>query len=266
MPKRFLHSYFLVFSIVLCSHLALSQTKDSINYAALSGDYIQFSLGYSYQQVKDASLSPLTYAGNMGNIGLGYIYQSAKWRNSIYIMGFGAFQNPQQRAPDNSSRVTTFAGRLHYRLSYRVWQHHKWRLYAGVASTNVWDYRTHNRFGNSSENFTGLANLGPTLHLQRPFDLWGQKWQARYTLDLPVAAYVVRPGFIKPLLIEEPSVQEWAFWGDYSSVFSTLKLAWLLDNGNQILLSYQWEYATYKPLNKVQLAGHHLALSALFKF
>lgn len=239
----------------------------SVHAQVAAKDYLEFSLGYTYQKVKDASLSPLTYGGHLGHIGLAYRSLSDRWRNEVQLQGFGAKQYPLQGSPDNFSETLTFAGRLHYRLSYKLSQAPGGTtIYGGIASNNLWDYRSHNRFGNSSENFTGIAAIGPSAQIQKTFHFWQQHWQLEYVLDLPLAAFVIRPGFIKPLLNDEPSTQEWAFWGDYFGLFSTTRWAWLLPNGNQIALSYQWEYAAYQPLNSVQLAGHHLALSTLFKF
>lgn len=230
------------------------------------GDFLIFGPGYSYEIVKDASLSALSYSGHMGLLEIGYYSQNEKWISDLEIFAFGPYQHPVTDNEDNLSRTTTIGARAHYKLAYNVYTANRWQFFAGISSKNLWDYRLHNRYGNSSENFVGIFGIAPALIAQRPFELWGLHFFAQAELDVPVASYVFRPGYIKPLLGEEISVREWNSISETTSVFSKLKLGWILDNGNLINLSYRWEYALVNPRNKMQLGAHHLSITTAFKF
>lgn len=232
----------------------------------LRGHFMPFGLGYSFEVVKDASLSPVSYSGSLGNIKLGYIHQNDNWLSSFDLFGIGGFQKPDINREGNLSRTITFGGRLTYSLSYKVNKSSDWSVFAGLTSTNIWDFRIHNRYNNSSSNYVGLFSMGLIGTVQKPFEFIGQNWAVQYSLGLPVGAYYLRPGYIKPFFNDGIGSKGFAFWGDYFQLDSRTELIWLRPGGNQIRLSYYWEYAQLDPLNKVQLGGHHLTISTVLKF
>ncbi len=232
----------------------------------LEGHYMPFGLGYAFQTVKDASLSPVSYSGNLGTIQSGYYSQDERWLNLLDISGFGGFQYPDVNPEGNNNRTTLFAGRVIYSLSYQVYQSGDWRFFTGLLSHNVWDYRDVRSYTNSASNFNGMFAAGIQLTAQKPFELFGENFGLQYALGLPVACYYWRPGYIKPFFADEIAVKDFAYWGDYFALDSKTDLYWSLNESNWLKLSYQWEYTQLDIPNKIQTATHFLSVSTIFKF
>ena len=232
----------------------------------LEGHYMPFGLGYAFQTVKDAALSPVSYSGNLGAINSGYYHQDEKWLSQFDLTGFSGFQTPDVNPENNANQATLISARAHYSLSYKVYEAGNWVFLAGILSHNSWDYRDVRFYANSSANYTGMFAAGLQLTAQKPFQLFGDKFGLQYGLGLPVGCYYLRPGYIKPFFAEEIASKEFAFWGDYFALDSRTDLYWKLTSSNWLRLSYQWEYTQLDVLNKVQTATHLLTVSTIFKF
>lgn len=245
-------------ALLLCS---LAQAQP------MQGFFMPAGFGYTYEVVKDNSLSPVSYSGHLAQAIIGFYYQDEKWLSQLDIRGMGGWQYPDVTPSDVSRQTLTGLGRAHYFLSYEVYENESWRFFAGLLSYNSWDYRSHNRYGNSQDNYTGLFSAGPKFVVQKqPFQLWQQNFALQYGLGLPVGTYFFRPGYVKPYTNNEIAAKDFAWWGDFFLADSRTDLIWILNNGNQLRLSYIWEYATLNAPNKVQLASHQLAVTTVFKF
>lgn len=240
----------------------------SINIKAqiYEGHYIPFGLGYSFQTVKDQSMSPVSYSGNLGSLSTGYYYQNENWLSLFDISGFGAFLYPNVNRENNSNSAISISARASYSMSYKVYEKGGWQFFAGLLSHNVWDYRDISSFSNNSFNFNGFISGGINLVSQKNFQLWNQKFGFQYSLGVPFSTYALRPGYIKPFIADEIGSQEFYFWGDYYALDSKTDLFWRMNANNFVRLSYQWEYNELMALNKVQVASHFLTLSIIFGF
>ncbi|MEQ9263037.1 MAG: hypothetical protein RLP14_07750 [Owenweeksia sp.] len=246
----------------LCAILFCTGIKAQL----FDGHYMPFGLGYAYQTVKDAALSPVSYSGNLGSIQSGYFDQNEKWLSQFDLLGFSGFQYPDVNPEGNDNQTTVFAGRAHYHLSYKVFEKSNWFFFAGLLSHNVWDYRQVRLYNNSEANFNGMFSAGVQLTAQRPFSLFGEQFGLQYGLGLPVGCYYMRPGYIKPFFADEIASKGFAFWGDYFALDSRTDINWKLNDHNWLRLTYQWEYTRLDVLNKVQTGTHFLSASTLFKF
>ncbi|WP_417612534.1 hypothetical protein [Owenweeksia hongkongensis] len=231
-----------------------------------TGHYMPFSLGYGFETVKDVSLSPVSYSGKLGRIGIGYYYQNEKWISMLDIAGLAGQQYPEVNPESGYRNTLTILGRATYHLSRRIYTKNDWTIFAGILSHNTWDYREHSRYGNSSVNYTGLFSFGPVITVQKPFEVFSKSFTINYQLGLPFGTYYLRPGYVKPFLNEQISNKGFAFWGDYYTIDSRADLIWTLKGGNQLRLSYNWDYSQLDLLNKVQIATHQLSISTVFKF
>ena len=225
-----------------------------------------FGLGYGFETVKDASLSPVSYSGSLGSISTGYYFQNEKWISQFDIAGLVGYQYPDVNRESGYRETLTILGRGTYNLSRRVFVKNDWTFFAGILSHNTWDYREHSRYGNSSANYTGLFSFGPVVTVQKPFELFSKNFTFSYSLGLPFGTYYLRPGYVKPYLNESIENRGFAFWGDYFALDSRTDLIWTLKSGNQLRLSYNWDYSQLDLLNKVQLATHQISISTVFKF
>lgn len=238
----------------------------SIAFGQPIGDYLKFGLGYGFQTVKDQSLSPVSYSGSLGQLNLGYYSQSEKWLSEFEVIGLGGFQHPDIDQGENPSSTTSGMARLRYALSRQLSTIGEWRFYGGLSSLNSLDYRNHNKYSNSESNYTSLFALGITAGVQNEFEWLQKRWGAQFFVDLPVATYYLRPGYVKPFLNGDIGSKGVAWWGDFMIINMRSNLIYYLNNGNQLRLNYYWEYWALQPLNKVQTATHQISLCAVFKF
>lgn len=230
------------------------------------GFYLPMGFTYAFETVKDNSLSPVSYSGHLGGLHLGFYFQNENWLSELNLGAAGAYQYPDVERDISLSQTLSIISRGAYSLSYQVFEKDEWRFFAGLLSLNSFDYRNHNRYGNSQDNYAAFLSAGPALTTQRGFGLWDQDFLFQYQLGIPVGTYYFRPSYIRPYFNDAPGSKGFAWWGDYFEISSRADLAWILKNENQLRLSYNWGYSQLDKLNKVQLATHYLALTSVFKF
>ncbi len=233
---------------------------------SFKGHFLQFGLGGGHQIVKDEALSPVSYSGYLGQIHLGYTYQNQRWISDLHIAGLGGFQNADVGSEQDLRQTSTGLGRASYHLSRNIIRTKNFKMFAGILSYNSWDYRNHERYGNSQDNFAGLFSAGAQFTFQRLFKTKNSYIVLQYGLGVPVATYYMRPGFIKPYLNQKIANKDFAFWGDFYTIDSDAELIFLLQNGNQIRVGYQWDFSQLDVLNKTQAGLHQISVSTVFQF
>lgn len=236
-------------------------------FAQRSGDFLlSFGFQYGYERVLDEALSPISYSGSLGGLQLGFDFKNSQWLSQLEISGLGGFQYPAIKNEAVNRQTITGLVRAHYSLSRQVTEWKKWKIFVGLLSHNLYDYRNHNRYGNSQDNYLGLFSVGPVFSAQRPFTLWQKNFAFHYQLGLPVGTYYLRPSYIKPYTNGKIGNKGFAWWDSFYLLHSHSKLVWTLKSGNEIRLNYQWDFAQLNELNRVQIGGHQLALSTALKF
>lgn len=225
-----------------------------------------FGMVYNLETVKDDALSPVSYSGSLGGLSLGYYYQNKNWISLLEINGSAGFQKPDVNREGSRSETVSTVSRASYQLLRRVYSKSDWIFYAGLLSHNTFDYRQHNRYSNSSENYVALFTFGTSVAVQKPFTIFSKNFVGQYTMGFPFGTYFFRPSYIKPLLNEEIGSKGFAFWGDYYLLNSRMELIWIFDSGNQLRLFYNWEFASFNQLNKVQTDLQQIGISTVFKF
>lgn len=238
---------------------------------SFDGNFIPFSLGGSYQVFIDEFNSPLIYSGLIGLSQTGFVNQNGYLQHNLYINGGAGFQRPELNRDENLSRYTTYLARIHYSIRYKLWQKQMQSFFAGIVSHNTWDYRLHNRFGNSAETFTGLFSYGLSASYQREFDfkIWGKKPKHigfQFDLNLPIASYVLRPAYVNQTVADEIGFTKNLLVGDFFHINTQAHLVYFLKNGNQLRLSYNWDYASIAAPNYTLQAEHQLFISTYFNF
>lgn len=230
------------------------------------GHFMRFGLGYSYQSVLDQSMSPVSYSGHFGHIKIGYHDQNERWLSEVDINAALGLQKPDVNQEESNSQTLSSLVRLRYSLLRKWGDWGDWRVLAGLSSLNRLDFRSHNQYVNSQVNYTSIFALGPAAGLQREFALFHENWGVQVFMDLPLAAYYLRPGYIKPFFNDQLGSKGFVGWGNYFQLNTRSDLIYYLGNGNQLRLSYDWEYTSLKPLNKVQTGTHQISVCAVFKF
>ncbi len=233
---------------------------------SVNGHFMPFGVMYAFETVKDEALSPVSYSGSLGSLSLGYYYQNDNWISALDLNGGGGFQAPDVNRENSPSNTTTGFARGSYQLLRRIATYKDFRFYAGVLSHNVFDFRQHNRYSNSSDNFVALFGFGTSVAVQKPFEVLNKNFMLGYTLGFPLGAYYMRPGYVKPYFLDEAGTTGFAFWGDYYILNSKTELTWIFNNGNQLRLFYNWEFTQIDVLNKSQTDMQQIGLSTIFKF
>lgn len=246
----------LLLPIAFCFCLQLSAQVQQ-------GHFLNFGFNFTHQTVKDESLSPVSYSGPLGGLGIGYFDQNDKWLSQFEATITGAYQYPDIERDLDLSQTTTILSRAYYSLQYEVLEKDEWHYFAGLKSHNLFDFRDHNRYTNSQSNYFASFSLGPIITVQRGFGYFSKRFQLQSGFAFPVATYQLRPGYVKPFTNSEVGDQGFAYWGDFYMLDWRSELAWLLPNGNQIELSYHWNYTELQQLNKIQLAAHQIALNVI---
>ncbi len=230
------------------------------------GHYMPFGIVYSFETVKDDALSPVSYSGHFGGLSIGYYFQNEKWISLLDINGSGGIQHPDVNREGSRSSTITTATRGSYQLLRKLSTYRNWTFYSGLLSHNIFDFRQHNRYGNSSDNYEALFGFGPSFAVQRPFELFNKNFAIQYTLGIPFGAYYIRPSYIKPYFGDKAGSKGFAFWGDFYTLNSKTELIWMLGNGNQLRLFYNWEFSQLDVLNKTQTEIQQIGFSTIFKF
>lgn len=226
------------------------------------GYYLPFQLDYSLQVVKDASLAPVSYSGIAGSLATGFVHQGKRYVQSLEIRASSGLLFSDV-SMEQASSALLLGARANYKIGYQVWSKNGYVLHVGLATLNSFDYREINQYSNNSFNFQAAFGLGPFFNVQKSFTFFKQFFNVNYQLSLPVAAYVLRPGFVKPSIAEQFGYMAFEGWQNYFQLDSKASLQWQISSENYLCLNYQWEYFQLNRPNKIQLAQHYIGLSLL---
>ncbi len=232
------------------------------------GEFILFGLGGQIESFKDDFVSPLIYQGLSGAAGIGWHSQHGPWQNNFDGHIALGWQSPRSLI-EVANQTTSLTGSLNYSLRYRLVNKNKQALFLGLSSANLIGYRRHNLYRNSALSFSNFISYGFSAAWQfRPqLKLWNTKiplaWQSE--LNLPVASYLIMPGYTRQSFKDESGFKAHRFIGDFWHLELRHNLVYPLANGNQVRLSYHWNYAQLNSLNYLSQAQHYLMIHLMFK-
>ena len=232
------------------------------------GEYILFGLGGQIENFKDDFVSPLIYQGYSGAAGIGWHSQHGAWQNNFDGHIAVGLQSPRSLM-DVDNQTTTVSGSINYSLRYRVIKEDKHALFLGLSSANLIGFRRHSLYRNSALSFSNFFSYGlsASWQFQPKLSLWGNKvplaWQSE--LNFPLASYLIMPGYTRQSFNDESGFKSHRFIGDFWHLELRHNLVYPLKNGNQIRLSYHWNYAELNSLNYLSQAQHYLMIHLMFK-
>jgi hypothetical protein len=250
----------LIFFIMLSFSLS--------SQSAFNGEYILFGLGGQLENFKDDLVSPLLYGGYSGAASLGWHSQHGAWQSNLDGHIAIGYQSPLS-LKQASNQTTTISGSVNYSLRYRIISKEKQALFIGLSSANLIGYRNHNLYRNSSLSFSNFISYGPSASWQyQPqwhIGNWNLPiaWQSE--ISLPLASYLIMPGYNRQFFNNESGLKKHTFIGEFWHLDFRHNLVYLLKNGNQLRLSYHWNYAEYEGLNYVAQGQHYLMFHLLYK-
>ncbi len=241
-------------------------------------NWIPFSLGLTYNTVKDAGMSPVTYSGPGIAFSLGYNREREKSINRIaFTLNSGILMSKYYS--DTEKGIGNLSG---YNLSYihlrRLKKIMKNRVYwyFGGKFDILANFRTNLQLGNSYSNYEAFASLAPATSLKYDFKIKKRKLYLYLGMSLPVFSYCVRPNYISVFdftanLDEEDLINDFFDNGKIATINrlfrlnTNLEFAYRMRNNNMLKFSYLWGFYNYKGgKNKVQAATHGIIFTALF--
>jgi hypothetical protein len=234
----------------------------------LSGDYLFLGLGASSESYKDHFVSPNVYGGVSGDISLGWHSYKEAWMSNLDATGLAGWQNPIA-FPNQNSQTNSFGFKGHYSLRYRFSQKGKHGFLAGIYSQNIFVIRNHNQFSNSAQSASGFFGYGPSLAYtySRTTKVFGRDWHWSWQSEwnIPFGTYILRPNFIRTYAFGNFADRgHHLLNGTWQTDFRH-SLIWRRSNGNQLRLSYQWDYFQTERYNPAYYGGHHFSLQFFYK-
>lgn len=236
--------------------------------SAFNGDYILLGLGGQLENFKDDLVSPLIYGGYSGAAALGWHSQHGAWQSNLDGHIAIGYQSPISLS-GISNQTTTVSGSVNYSIRYRIINSDKQALFVGLSSANLIGYRRHNLYSNSALSFSNFISYGPSASWQFQPQWAIGKWKLPFAwqseINVPIASYLIMPGYNRPFFNNESGLKKHAFIGQFWHFEFRHNLVYPLTNGNQIRLSYHWNYAEYEGLNYIAQSQHYLMFHLLFK-
>lgn len=253
--------WFLIIALLLPSFKIRAQES-------LKGNYILYSLGGLNASQTDYFHSPIPYRGYGLNAMLGWHSFEGNWMSNLDLGGGAGLSNPYQFG-DNRNSSLDLSARLHYSLRYLAFKSGKHQVFGGLYSQNFFNYRQLQNFANSSESFAAFFGVGPSVAYTytRRDRIFGKdfNWSYQAELNIPASTIYLRPSFTRQLVAGTPGFVDHQLWGDAWQMDFRHSFIWHRANGNQIRLSYHWEYLKASRPNPYYFAQHQINLQLFFK-
>ena len=135
-----------------------------------------------------------------------------------------------------------------------------YRFFVGVNLIAKFEDNMVVNFDNNKINQIGLIEFAPSILVHRSLFFWRRNWILEGAFSIPILTYINSPQFTLPSFKGRRNEDVIFFAGNYFSLKTGLKFAYILANRNQLFIQYEWEYWGYSHLNKIQRAEHALAL------
>jgi hypothetical protein len=228
------------------------------------GHYIIPSFNGYMHRVLDKAQSPVHYRGFGGGLGLGYGWHASKWILEVDISANFGLLKPRSSANPLNTNITLWQGQADSRFLWEIRQHEKTRFMAGINAPVFVQYRNHSNHTNSSETWNAYAMIGPEGGARYTFTLFRRGFVADGFLALPVWGYATKPAFAEFFGLFGENISQRS-WRSMVNIQTDLRLCMMLINGNQIGISYRWNYYSDSVDNLSQLAAHRANIFLLFK-
>lgn len=245
-------------------------------------------MAIGFHQFRDKAVSPLIYNGPaaMARLALStYGFDIIRDRYFHFYAGIGR----NRYAQITSTTASAFAFELGHHELHRIFKaqlnkNSNLRLYGGGAISALFQFRVNPAFMNNAFTRELCFELGSAAALEKDFKvkaktfkLFGKtfnKEEKNYTFhfraNIPLMSYIDRPTYV----VVEPSETILAnmFDGKVEGFYrffhlqTRTEISKHLKNGNQVRLSYYWDFMHYNPGNNaLALARHSVLFSIIFR-
>jgi len=278
--KKILLYFFL---IILSINTIAQENQDSSSFIN-EGHYIGVSGGIAISSLRDLGTSPLFYTGILPSAQLSHIYYFGK---NIWNFKFTTLNGVYLHMTDIdmfSASGNIFDFEFSFLHNYAE-EGNEYRTYIGTSLNNFSSFRNNSSFMNASFAFDNISYLN--LDYKFEYD-WVRKekqkklfWLFKYTrkekryvlgakVGIPVFSMLYRPGYT--YLGNATNSNNTLFPGYewnykvFPGLNTDLSISRVLNNGNQMKLSYYWDFMTTGKLseNRLEQSKHMLLYTLIF--
>lgn len=272
------------FSLLVIGISALAQENQESTSLIKDGNYIGISGGMAISSLRDLGTSPLFYTGILPSAQLSYTKYSKRnvWNFKFTTLNGIFLHMTEDDTYTASGNIFDFE--FAYLRNYAE-EGSKIRTYFGTSINNYSSLRNNGAFMNASFAFDNISYLN--LNYKIEYD-WVRKekekklfWLFKYTrkekryvlgakLGIPIFGLIYRPGYT--YLGNATTSGDDIFPGYefnykvFPGMNTDLSIARVLNNGNQMKLSYYWDFMTTGKLseNRLDKAKHMFLLTLVF--
>lgn len=271
---------------VLNSVMALCLTLSSPLFAqspeeteAPKERFFTFAPGYSFQQGRDEGMSPLIYSGNHFSGNLGLEKTKNQQFNKLQIgVDMGRMRPPTQPKPLRNSALS-----LRLQMDYtherllKTWRDDNLEFYLGGSWNNLMNIILNRNYVNNSFNYAFSSSIGPSGRIRYRFKIKERSFRIYAQLQVPLVAFNLRPSYASSIpegYIAQERSNVRAFFDSgqlqtlnrFFRIRNELGLHHQLTNGNQVFLTYRWDYYSIRQHHTVQMAVHQILLGWRYNF
>jgi hypothetical protein len=287
--RRVLFAILSCFGILSSEGSFCQDTIHSPQVTGTKGQFLKIGASGGWFAVKDLETSPLTYRGLLPGIQIGVLFYEKK-TVTLFNYDFSYGNQATRNYPISDGNVAkAYNNCLNIGFGRKINTNNcsKSDIYLGANLGIIANFRDNSKFNNANFNYEGFLTFGPMilwekevtllpkqLHLaflRWPFRQRNLKWSA--SLYIPVINGVERPPYttvgdfvdgVSPTF--KISQMKVVSFNDMVNLVSTVGLHYFLQNGNNLLLSYQWYFYNYYPsANQVRGVAGFFSFSFLFR-
>lgn len=238
-----------------------------------------FSPGWAYQQGRDEAMSPLTYSGHLFNGVVGLEKTNKNQFNSFVLNAMLGRMQAVNQPKGLRSRAQALRVQMDYAHLRKVktWPTHGLELWLGGTWNNMLNVLNHTGYLNNSLNYAFSSSLGGAIRVQYPMHMGGRVFHVYGQAELPMLAFNFRPSFASSIpegyiAQERSNVRAFFDSGKLQTLNRFIRLKNQLGihrdlpNGNQVMLSYSWDYYQISHPHPVQMAVHQILLGWRYQF
>ena len=245
-------------------HLLLFLVLISLGASAQS-KYLVISSGFDLCDLKNESMSPLTYYGAGANVTLGLVAEREKGIHDLSLFSGAHLATPLMA----TSTLSFYNVNFEYAYLRRVGMIGAAgiELFGGGAVATRIAIRNHQQYSNNNLDADQEFSLAIAGKARKSIALKKRQLDLSWALTIPVVSLSYVPSYlglgpegfmfdddsgIKSLLQQGEVLSV----GRFRRVISEIDMVWNISSGNALALSYRWDYTTNTSGNYISDAVH----------
>lgn len=230
---------------------------------------LHIASGFTGCELKNESMSPLTYYGPGAHGYIGFIDGRPKGIHQLSFYGGASFTTPFV----GNSIINLYSFDFDYAYLRKSGQLGGTgiNLFAGGAYTMRFAMRNHLQYSNNNFDMDQAYSLAVAGMAERAVKLKRRNLGFQWKLTMPLVSVSLVPGYIgrqpEGFILNEED-EDWltplrssevVSFGSFFRMISDLGISWNLINGNAIFAKYRWDFTQNSSGNYLADAKHHFS-------